>query len=73
MSDHVLMKDIDGKTVVLKTSDLTDYFLSHLLTIYGMNLDTIEALRHEYIARGGSINMTPDTVREIFRKTYERP
>ena len=68
MSDHVLLKDIDGKTVVLKTADLTDYFLSNLSEIYGMNQATIAALRNEYIKLGGSLTMTPDTVRETFSR-----
>lgn len=72
MSDHVLMKDIDGKTVVLKISDLSAYFMTNGVIVYGMNIKTIAALRSEYIKLGGPINITPESVKETFNKKNPR-
>jgi hypothetical protein len=68
MEPIITMKDIFGKTVSIRTSDLAERFMANMITLFGMDIPTIAELRLQYLLRGGSLNITKDTVREIFSK-----
>ena len=64
------LKDINGHDVYVDDSSLFEAIAdlrSGGITVFGMSLNTIRELRHEYMRRGGHAMATVESVREVFR------
>ena len=64
--EEVVLRDALDRPVAIKISTLSDYFIAGKAVIAGMSVETILALRGEYLRRGGPYAITPETVRQTF-------
>ena len=69
--DIFTCKDINGETVAIDYSVLMKEFSAGGMTIYGMGMKEIGALRKQYMRKGGVIPVTKEKIAEIFKdKTW---
>lgn len=72
MEDVILLSDINNKQVVVKKSNLYAALSAGNVTLFGMPLSAITEMRRQYLLRGGPINITVDSVRQVFQNLCDR-
>ncbi len=60
--DVIVVEDIYGRVIRFRLKEI-----SKVISIFGMSLPTVAELRHQYLLRGGSLEMTPQSVKDVFR------
>lgn len=65
---EIALKDINGKECIIPFSEIYKSMQRPGVLLFGMDMETIIQLRHQYLLRGGQINMTPETVKAIFKR-----
>lgn len=67
-TEIIQVKDKYGEWVYIHAPAFLQAMGENAVTVFGMTLDTLAALRAEYIRRGGVEPMTPNSIRETFKK-----
>lgn len=64
----IIIKDVDGRTVVIDDKVLAEAVFRSGTTIYGVDFASIRQFRMEYRRRNGPDPITPDTIKKTFNK-----
>ena len=70
MTDVIMFEDIYGNAVAVERGEAFKKLVEEdpKLMIFGMDLQSIAAMRREYLRRAGPLSITPESVVETFSK-----
>ena len=61
----MICKDVDGRTVVIDSSEISRLVKEDGFSAFGMNLNTISELRKDYLKRGGEIPIAKEGIERL--------